>query len=95
MTSPTIEHVPNEMSGGMRQLSIAMVMDLPPRSFARVDIADPMWKVVDAMKAKGPAPQEYDPSTVALMNLLRDLLKRTDVSELLLEKDDFRLELTA
>jgi oxaloacetate decarboxylase alpha subunit len=52
-------------------------------------------EMVDAMKAKGPAPQEYDPSTVALMNLLRDLLKRTDVSELLLEKDDFRLELTA
>jgi oxaloacetate decarboxylase alpha subunit len=26
-------------------------------------------EMVDAMKAKGPAPQEYDPSTVALMNV--------------------------
>jgi oxaloacetate decarboxylase alpha subunit len=52
-------------------------------------------EMVDAMQAKGPAPREYDPSTVALMNLLRDLLRRTDVSELLLQKDDFKLELTA
>jgi oxaloacetate decarboxylase alpha subunit len=51
--------------------------------------------MIDAMKAKGPAPRDYDPSTVALMNLLRDLLRRTDVSELLLQKDDFKLELTA
>jgi oxaloacetate decarboxylase alpha subunit len=52
-------------------------------------------EMVDAMRAKGPAPREYDPSTVALMNLLRDLLKRTDVNELELEKEDFRLELSA
>ena len=51
--SEPVRHVANEMSGGMRQLSIAMVLDLPPRSFARVDVGDPMWKVVDAMKAKG------------------------------------------
>jgi oxaloacetate decarboxylase alpha subunit len=52
-------------------------------------------EMVDAMRAKGLAPREYDPSTVALMNLLRDLLKRTDVDELELEKEDFRLELSA
>ena len=52
-------------------------------------------EMVDAMKAKGPAPREYDPSTVALMNLLRDLLKRTEVDEFEIEKDNFKLELTA
>jgi oxaloacetate decarboxylase alpha subunit len=52
-------------------------------------------EMIDAMKAKGPAPREYDPSTVALMNLLRDLLRRTDVDQLEIEKEDFRLELTA
>jgi oxaloacetate decarboxylase alpha subunit len=52
-------------------------------------------EMVDAMKTKGPAPREYDPSSVALMNLLRDLLQRTDVDELEIEKEDFRLELTA
>jgi hypothetical protein len=51
--------------------------------------------MVDAMKAKGPAPREYDPSSVALMNLLRDLLRRTGLKELEIEKEDFRLELTA
>ena len=52
-------------------------------------------EMVDAMKAKGPAPREYDPSSVALMNLLRNLLQRTDVDELEIEKEDFRLELSA
>jgi oxaloacetate decarboxylase alpha subunit len=52
-------------------------------------------EMIDAMKAKGPAPREYDPSAVALMNLLRDLLRRTDVDQLEIEKEDFRLELTA
>jgi oxaloacetate decarboxylase alpha subunit len=52
-------------------------------------------EMVDAMKAKGPAPREYDPSSVALMNLLRDLLKRTDVDEVEVEKEDFRLELSS
>jgi len=51
--------------------------------------------LVDAMRAKGPAPREYDPSTVALMNLLREVLKRTDVAQLALEKEDFKLELEA
>ena len=51
--------------------------------------------MVDAMKAAGPAPCEYDPSTVAVMNLLRDLLRRTDVTQLTVEKEDFKLELEA
>jgi oxaloacetate decarboxylase alpha subunit len=52
-------------------------------------------EMIDAMKAAGPAPREYDPSTVAVMNLLRDLLRRTDVTELTVEKEDFKLELSA
>jgi oxaloacetate decarboxylase alpha subunit len=51
--------------------------------------------LVDAMQAAGPAPCEYDPSTVAVMNLLRDVLKRSDVDGLSIEKDDFKLELQA
>jgi signal-transduction protein with cAMP-binding, CBS, and nucleotidyltransferase domain len=43
----------SNMSGGMRALSVAQVADLEPRAHASVDIADPMWKVVDEMKAKG------------------------------------------
>src|SRR5690349_8665951 len=42
-----------EMSGGMRTLMITQVQDLPPRAHASVDVGDPMWKVVDAMKSKG------------------------------------------
>jgi oxaloacetate decarboxylase alpha subunit len=52
-------------------------------------------KLVDAMQAAGPAPRVYDPSTVAVMNLLRDVLRRTDIDGLSIEKDDFRLELQA
>ena len=51
--------------------------------------------LVDAMQAAGPAPREYDPSTVAVMNLLRDVLKRSDIDGLSIEKDDFKLELQA
>ena len=51
--------------------------------------------LVDAMQAAGPAPREYDPSTVAVMNLLRDVLKRSDIDGLSIEKDDFKLELEA
>jgi oxaloacetate decarboxylase alpha subunit len=52
-------------------------------------------EMIDAMKAAGPAPREYDPSTVAVMNLLRDMLKRTDLTQLSVEKEDFKLELSA
>jgi oxaloacetate decarboxylase alpha subunit len=51
--------------------------------------------LVDAMKAAGPAERQYDPAKVAVMNLLRELLKRTDVSELSVEKAGFKLELEA
>ena len=51
--------------------------------------------LVDAMQAAGPAPCEYDPSTVGVMNLVRDVLARDDVEGLSIEKDDFRLELEA
>ena len=51
--------------------------------------------LVDAMQKAGPAPREYDPSTVPVMNLLRDLLRRSDVDGLSFEKEDFKLELEA
>ncbi len=51
--------------------------------------------LVDAMQKAGPAPREYDPATVPVMNLLRDVLRRTDVDGLEFEKDDFKLELEA
>jgi signal-transduction protein with cAMP-binding, CBS, and nucleotidyltransferase domain len=43
----------SEMSGGMRTLAITQVCDLPPRPHATVDVGDAMWKVVEAMTAKG------------------------------------------
>jgi oxaloacetate decarboxylase alpha subunit len=51
--------------------------------------------LVDAMQAKGPAPREYDPRKVPVMNLLREVLRRIDIDSLSLEKPDFRLELAA
>ena len=50
---------------------------------------------VDAMRAAGPAPREYDPATVPVMNLLREILKRTDLTSLTVEKAGFKLELEA
>ena len=41
-----------EMSGGMRTLVVTQVQDLPPRPYATVDVADPMWKVVDEIDRK-------------------------------------------
>lgn len=51
--------------------------------------------LVDAMQAAGPAPREYDPTKVPVMNLLREVLRRTDIDGLTIEKEDFRLELQA
>nr|WP_283773286.1 hypothetical protein [Altererythrobacter sp. KTW20L] len=51
--------------------------------------------LVDAMQAAGPAPREYDPDTVAVMNLVREVLKRRDVTQFEIEKEDFRLEVSA
>ena len=51
--------------------------------------------LVDAMQAAGPAPREYDPAKVPVMNLLREVLKRTDIDGLTIEKEGFKLELEA
>ena len=51
--------------------------------------------LVDAMRAAGPAPREYDPSTVPVMNLLREVLKRTDLTQITVEKAGFKLEVEA
>jgi hypothetical protein len=46
--------------------------------------------LVDAMQAAGPAERHYDPAKVPIMNLLREVLKRTDVDQLTVEKPGFR-----
>ena len=51
--------------------------------------------LVDAMQAAGPAERHYDPKKVTLMNLLREVLARSDVDQFALEKEDFSLELGA
>jgi oxaloacetate decarboxylase alpha subunit len=52
-------------------------------------------EMVDAMQAAGPASREYDPGTSAVMDLLRQLLARTDLTRVSVEKAGFRLELEA
>jgi oxaloacetate decarboxylase alpha subunit len=49
--------------------------------------------LVDAMVAAGPAPRHYDPAAKPVLALLRTLTARRDVSQILLEKAGFRLEL--
>lgn len=51
--------------------------------------------LVDAMKETGPAPREYDPKARPVMDLLRQLLARTDLSHISVEKAGFKLELEA
>lgn len=51
--------------------------------------------LVDAMQKAGPAERHYDPKKIPLMNLLRDLLARTDLDEVNIEKGDMKLELRA
>jgi oxaloacetate decarboxylase alpha subunit len=51
--------------------------------------------LVDAMQAAGPAERHYDPAKVPVMNLLREVLKRTDVEQLSVEKPGFKLEVAA
>ena len=48
---------------------------------------------VDAMKAAGPAPQTYDPDKTPLMNLVRQLTARRDITYISVEKHGFKLEL--
>ena len=40
-------------SGGMRNLAVTLVGDLPPRPHATVEAGDAMWQVVEAMKTQG------------------------------------------
>jgi oxaloacetate decarboxylase (Na+ extruding) subunit alpha len=48
---------------------------------------------VDAMRAAGPAQRHYNPDLAPILRLLRELRTRPSVPDLVLEKDDFRLEL--
>ena len=48
---------------------------------------------VDTMMARGPAPRVYDPSMAAVLNAVREAVARTDISELVLEKPGFKLQL--
>jgi oxaloacetate decarboxylase alpha subunit len=49
--------------------------------------------LVDDMQANGPAPRHYEPGAAAVMDLIRKLTARRDVSEIAVEKPGFRLEL--
>jgi oxaloacetate decarboxylase (Na+ extruding) subunit alpha len=48
---------------------------------------------VDAMKAAGPAQQTYDPTMTPVMNLIRQLTARRDITHVTIEKPGFKLEL--
>ena len=48
---------------------------------------------VDAMLAAGPAPRHYDPALRPAMDLIRQLIARTDMTRVSVEKPGFRLEL--
>jgi oxaloacetate decarboxylase (Na+ extruding) subunit alpha len=49
--------------------------------------------LVEAMRAAGPAPRHYDPSSRPAMDLIRKLTARRDLSHVSVEKPGFRLEL--
>jgi oxaloacetate decarboxylase alpha subunit len=49
--------------------------------------------LVDAMQAAGPAPRHYDPTLRPAMALIRQLLARTDVTRVSVEKAGFKLDL--
>jgi oxaloacetate decarboxylase (Na+ extruding) subunit alpha len=49
--------------------------------------------LVDAMRAAGPAPRHYDPATRPVLELVRRLCARRDLSEVNLSKPGFRLAL--
>ena len=51
--------------------------------------------LVDAMQANGPAPREFDPAGKPVMDLLRGLLAREDMTRISVEKAGFKLELEA
>ena len=49
---------------------------------------------VDAMQAAGPAPRHYVPENAGAMRLIRAMLARHDVAEILLERPGFKLKLS-
>ncbi len=48
---------------------------------------------VDAMLAAQPADARYNPDTRPLVDLIREMSRRSDAAELIVEKPNFRLEL--
>ncbi len=48
---------------------------------------------VDAMKQAGPAERIYNPDMVPVLNLMRELAARRDITHLTIEKSGFKLEL--
>jgi CBS domain-containing protein len=66
------------------RLATASVSDLPPRPFARVEVGDAMWKVVDEMKAKGRGAVVVEEAG-ALVGIFteRDLVSRLDHTDVL------------
>lgn len=51
--------------------------------------------LVDAMQQAGPAPRIYNPETSSLMELVRQVLARRDLTEITVEKEGFRLTVEA
>lgn len=51
--------------------------------------------LVDAMQAAGPAPRVYNPQTRAVMDLIRGILARRDLTQITVEKEGFRLDVEA
>lgn len=51
--------------------------------------------LIKAMQEAGPAPRVYNPDTAPVMNLLRDILKRGDLTNFEFEKDDLKIRLSA
>jgi signal-transduction protein with cAMP-binding, CBS, and nucleotidyltransferase domain len=71
-------------SGGMSALAIAQVSQLPPRQHGRVDIGDPIFRVVDEMKSKGRgAVVVEDHGTLVGIFTERDLMSRLDHADAL------------
>lgn len=51
--------------------------------------------LVDAMKAAGPAERHYTPETRPVMELVRQVLARRDLTQITVEKEGFRLDVEA
>jgi CBS domain-containing protein len=69
---------------GMDSLAATPVAQLPARAWARADVADPMWKVVEEMKAKGRGAVVVEEQG-ALVGIFteRDLVSRLDHGDVL------------